>query len=151
MTTAGAYDTIGDLARRVRRWIAIEELLFETLGRWARILREPAVKRTLATWCHRHAWHAELWRARMPAVEGLEDDDDVDAWLKPLRIALGGVDQTSDALTVLADPVLKALEAAHAEHCSAINPSLDGPTARVLALIGADLAGERRDLAQIAG
>ncbi len=25
----------------------------------------------MATWCHRHAWHAELWRDRLPVVDAL--------------------------------------------------------------------------------
>ena len=53
----------------------MEELLFETLGRWARELPEPAVKRVLATWCHRHAWHAELWRGRLPGIDPLADGE----------------------------------------------------------------------------
>jgi hypothetical protein len=150
MIAGGAYDTIGDLARRVRRWIAVEELLFETLGRWARTLPGPAERRTLATWCHRHAWHAELWRERMPAVDGTTDEDDVDAWLAPLRKALAGVGSTADALAVLAGPVVQALKGALAEHRDAIDPLLDGPTARVLTLVGADLDAESRDLSRIA-
>ncbi|HET9546183.1 MAG TPA: hypothetical protein VFO97_00035, partial [Desertimonas sp.] len=59
-------DTLDDLGRRCRRWIAVEDLLFETLGRWARELPEPAIKQVMATWCHRHAWHAEVWRDRLP-------------------------------------------------------------------------------------
>ena len=140
-------DTIDQLARRVRRWIAVEELLFETLGRWARQLPEPAVKRTLATWCHRHAWHAELWRQRLPALDALDGGaDDVDAWVAPLRSALGNVATSVEALTVLAGPVLQAVDEALAEHRAAIDPLLDGPTARVLDLVAADLAAERTAL-----
>ena len=28
----------------------------------------PRRRRAYATWCHRHAWHADLWRARMPVI-----------------------------------------------------------------------------------
>jgi hypothetical protein len=40
---------------------------------------------------------------------------------------------------------LEALGGAVAEHLDAIDPRLDGPTARALELIGADLDRERRD------
>jgi hypothetical protein len=40
------------------------------------------------------------------------------------------------------DSVLSALEAALSEHRDAIDPVLDGPTARVLDLVAADLASE---------
>ena len=70
------FHTMDELVRRARRWIAVEELLFETLGRWARELPDPAVKRLFGTWCHRHAWHAELWRGRLPTVNSHADSDD---------------------------------------------------------------------------
>ena len=142
-----SYDTVDDLGRRARRWIAVEELLFETLGRWARELAEPPVKRMFGTWCHRHAWHAELWRGRLPAVDALaESDDDVENWIAPLRLALADVNTSEEALAALRESVLPALEAAVAEHRDAIDPQLDGPTARVLDLVSSDLAVERATL-----
>jgi hypothetical protein len=143
-----AYHTIDELARWARRWIAIEELLFETLGRWAREHPDPAVKRVMATWCHRHAWHAELWRDRLPSIEGLDgDDDDVAAWIAPLRAALLDVKTSAEAIAALRESVLPALEAALTEHRAAVDPLLDGPTARVLDLVRADLAAEAIDIA----
>ena len=96
------HDTIDDLGRRARRWIAVEELLFETLGRWARKLPDPAVKRLFGTWCHRHAWHAELWRDRLPSVVALNGEgDDVEAWIRPLRTALADVSTSEEAIAAL--------------------------------------------------
>jgi hypothetical protein len=142
-----SYQSIEELARRVRRWIVVEDLLFETLGRWARELPEPAVKRLLATWCHRHAWHAGQWRDRLPRVDSLTHrDDDVEAWIAPLRAALLDVNTSAEAIAALRESVLPALEAAVAEHRDAIDPLLDGPTARVLDLVDADLAAERAAL-----
>jgi hypothetical protein len=140
-------DSIDDLSQRVSRWIAVESLLFETLGRWARELREPALKRTMATWCHRHAWHADLWRARLPVIPHHEvGADGVEAWLAPLRTALDTVDEAADAVTVMFGPVLEALEQAVDEHRNAIDSRLDGPSARILELVSADLDRERADL-----
>jgi hypothetical protein len=145
------YQTLVELGRRARRWIAVDDLLFETLGRWARELPEPGVKRMLATWCHRHAWHAELWRDRLPTVERLDGDgDDVEAWIAPLRAALLDVNTSAEAIAALRESVLPALEAAVTEHRDAVDPRLDGPTARVLDLVGADLAEEARQLRALA-
>jgi hypothetical protein len=140
------FHTIDELGRRVRRWIAVEELLFETLGRWARELPDQAVKRLFGTWCHRHAWHVELWRDRLPtgALDGV--DDDVDVWISPVRTALADVSTSEEAIAALRESVLPALESAVTEHRDAIDPLLDGPTARVLDLVGADLAAERAAL-----
>jgi hypothetical protein len=146
-------DTIDDLAARAGRWIALEELLFETLGAWARSVTEPAVKRLLATWCHRHAWHGELWRARLPFIpartDGPDHTADVAAWIAPLQRVLTDPDlatTTTAKLAIVADPVLAALQSALDEHRAALDERLDGPTARILELVGADLAAERRAL-----
>jgi hypothetical protein len=135
-------DTIEMLARRVRRWVAVEDLLFETLGEWARQFPEPEPRRVFGTWCHRHAWHAELWRDRLPAVDGLTGRDDVEAWIAPLRAALADVSSSAEAVAALGESVLPAVEAAIAEHRDAIDPVLDGPTARILDLVAADLTVE---------
>jgi hypothetical protein len=95
------------------------------------------------TWCHRHAWHAELWRDRLPAIAIDGEGDDVEGWIAPVRAALADVNRSAEALAALRESVLPALEAAVAEHRDAIDPLLDGPTARVLDLVGADLTAER--------
>jgi hypothetical protein len=142
-----SHDSMEMLARRVRRWIAVEDLLFETLGRWAREFGEPAARRVFGTWCHRHAWHAELWRARLPTVDALTaDHDDVEAWIAPLRVALEGVNTSDEAVAAMRESVLPALEAAVTEHRDATDPLLDGPTARTLDLVAADLTAERAAL-----
>jgi hypothetical protein len=142
-----SYHSIDELGRRARRWIAVEELLFETLGRWARELPDPSVKRLFGTWCHRHAWHAELWRERLPTVGALDgEDDDVDGWIAPVRAALADVSTSAEAIAALRQSVLPALEDAVAEHRDGIDPLLDRPTARVLDLVAADLAAERAAL-----
>lgn len=148
-------DAIDELTRRVDRWIAIEDLLFTTLGRWAVDVPEPAVKRALATWCHRHAWHASLWRERRPTHDGAGRPDvvenDGDDWLTPLRSTLsadGVIDRaaTADKLAAIVEVLLPALDDAAADHAAAIDERLDGPTARVLTLVATDLAAERVDL-----
>lgn len=169
-------DGIGDLADRVRRWIAVEALLFETLGRWAQDAPEPSAKRVFATWCHRHAWHAELWRARLPAIGGRPsspgaagdrrggradcaagdaDGGDhpeaaaIDLWLEPLRRVLtdpATATTTEAKRSVLAGAVLDAVEDAIDEHRRAIDHRLDGPTARLLDLVEADVNAERREV-----
>jgi hypothetical protein len=140
-------DALADLGKRARRWIAVEELLFETLGRWARQLSDPPTQRVFGTWCHRHAWHAELWRSRLPAVGAAAgDDDDIDGWIAPLRSAMNSVTTADEAIAVLRHSVLPALKDAVVEHRDAIDPLLDGPTARVLDLVGADLSAEEQQL-----
>jgi hypothetical protein len=146
-------DTIDDLSARASRWVALEDLLFETLGAWTRSVPEPTVKRLLATWCHRHAWHAELWRARLPYIpartDGPDHAADVAAWIAPLERVMSDPElatTTAAKLAIIADPVLAALQSALDEHRAAIDERLDGPTARILDLVSTDLATERRAL-----
>ena len=70
-----------------------------------------------------------------PSTRSLTSDDDVEAWIAPLRRALADVNTSEEAIAALRESVLPALEAAVAEHRDAINPLLDGPTARVLDLV----------------
>ena len=41
---------------------------FEVTGRWATTLDVPTDLRLFAAASHRHAWHAELWSTRSPAI-----------------------------------------------------------------------------------
>jgi hypothetical protein len=148
-----SLDTIDELSARASRWVELEDLLFETLGAWARTVPEPPVKRLLATWCHRHAWHAELWRARVPHIparaDGPDHAADVAAWIAPLQRVLADPDlatTTAAKLAIVADPVLAAFQSALGEHRAAVDERLDGPTARILELVSADVAAERRAL-----
>ena len=60
------------------------------------------------------------------------------------ELRLLDVRTSAEAIAALRESVLPALEAALTEHRDAIDPLLDGPTARVLDLVGADLAAETR-------
>jgi hypothetical protein len=46
----------------------VETRLFEMLGSWVATVPEPGAKVVLARHAHHHAWHAELWRERLPRV-----------------------------------------------------------------------------------
>src|SRR5262245_5477991 len=120
-------DLLEDLGRRARRWIAVEELLFETLGGWARQFADPPAQRVFGTWCHRHAWHAELWRSRSPAIDAARGgDDDVDAWIAPLRNARQDVTPPAEAIAVLRDSVLPAFGEAVRNIATPSNPCSTG-------------------------
>ena len=156
-----ALDTIDELAGRVRRWVALEEALFEALGQWSRTADEPVAKRAFATWCHRHAWHAELWRDRLPVYQGRVGAPalearlaaETEAWIEPLRRALttAGTTDTAAKVAALAEAIVPAMSAALDEHRAAVDERLDGPTARLLTLVEADLDAERAALRLLGG
>lgn len=135
--------TIDELAADVGRRIALETMLFEELGRLARDNSLPArSRRVLATWCHRHAWHAELWRERLPVIPHREVPGPRD--LESVESARASI--TSDA-SALVDAVLPAMLSEHVGvHRDAVDARLDGPTARILSLVAADLTAEIDEL-----
>jgi len=119
-------------------------MLFEALGGAARTsAASPAARRVLGTWSNRHAEHAAAWRARIPAIAGRELAGDVDrAWVGAHRAAI-----EADAVGALAGTVLDDLHRRAADQRARVDARLDGPSARRLDLLLADLVAERADLA----
>lgn len=122
-----------DVAALCARMRAIELDLFEQLGRWVTETPPGTQQRRWATLCHRHAWHAELWARRAPAIRPF----DLDAAVAAQRGALA---EPGDRAAWYAD-VVATLRAELADAAARIDAELDPSTARTVALIGADLAG----------
>jgi hypothetical protein len=147
---------IRELACLVARAAAVELVLFEAFGRWISTTSQPSAKPLLAAASRRHAWHAELWRERFPMIP----DADVDESVAEAR---SNLDALVDALAMfdalpsgsgrlaVADVAATELAREYRTALAAIDPLLDAPTARVLALVVADLeaaqgtAGELTD------
>jgi hypothetical protein len=92
-----------------------------------------------------------MWRARLPDIQARTDAPDhtagVATWIAPLTRVLGDpatAATTAAKLAVIAQSLLAAMQSALDEHRAAIDDRLDGPTSRILDLVGADLAAERR-------
>jgi hypothetical protein len=139
--------SIDEVWRDCRRWIAVETMLFETLGAAARSPDTPTgARRLLGAWSNRHGWHADLWRERLPVVahHRFPTDDDV-SWIDSTRATV-----ESD-LGALVDPVLTTMQEHVAAHGARIDPLLDGPTARILGLVAADLVSEIAELRPLLG
>ena len=71
-------------------WIAVEELLFETLGGWARRAADPAVKRLFGDVVPPSRLARRLWRERLPAIDASTATTTTStAGSPPLRAATG--------------------------------------------------------------
>ena len=103
---------------------------FELLGQRVRAEPDPKLQRLFATAAQRHAWHAELWASRRPAIP-------------------------HDTIHPLPPPTAPSIEgdlpAAYREHLVAervtlarlragVDRDLDPSTVRVIDLVDADLA-----------
>jgi hypothetical protein len=132
---------IDTLARRAGRFRWIEGALFETLGSWLGDTPEPAVREFFGVQCQRHAWHAQLWQQRQPALPGVEPDALVapahDAWVDFVT-ALRRPTATVERLAGITRVVLPRLIAAATTFLADHDARTDGPTVRVLTLIQRD-------------
>ncbi|MDQ1392072.1 MAG: hypothetical protein QOF30_1049 [Acidimicrobiaceae bacterium] len=139
---------LADAARVVGGYAWLEERLFETLGVWVQAVPEPEVKLRLAADSHHHAWHASLWRERLPALRELEAEQfvaasgpTVESFLAGLRSSATTIDKLVGVYRVLL-PRLVATYQRHLEGGSAVT---EGPTIRALRLVLADDLADWRD------
>ena len=130
MASPVRHVSIVDLATRVSELRSIELDLFERLSAAALATDEPSMAPVLATWAHRHAWHAQLWADRFPSIPSTTLDRPV------IAPSDTGVDRA------LGDLVAR---------CEALRDDVDGvldpPTIRVCDLVLADLHAELEHLA----
>jgi hypothetical protein len=104
---------------------------FATLGGWVSDEPAPALQRLYATASHRHAWHADLWRARRPTIPPVQAQPDPD----PAPIVVDAEDRSAAYREGLAT-MRRSLDELRAR----IDPDLDPSTVRVIDLVSADLA-----------
>lgn len=111
---------------------AAELDLFEQLGQWVTDTPPGAAQRRWAVNCHRHAWHAELWAQRAPAIRPFDLASAVAAARRPMRPAGDLVEWYAGMLAELT----AELDAA----AGVVDAELDPSTARTITLVRGDLA-----------
>jgi hypothetical protein len=114
--------------------------LFRTLGDWVTSTPDAAVQRTFATASHRHAWHADLWTDRTPAVPGLavaESDSSSASSLSSVSAT-----ERAGAYRAVVDALVDELGSVR----DRIDPLLDPSTRRVIDLVTTDLESIRAQL-----
>ena len=132
---------IEDVAEYSATSAKIHQHWFEVTGGWAtdeRAETEPQAQQRFAVATHRHAWHAELWERRRPAIPV-----DVAPVSVPAGATLGRdtpVEHRLEAYCAALDVVLAA-DAALRSRC---DERLDPSTLRVIELVTADLVRLRQ-------
>lgn len=126
-----------------------ELALSELLGQWATDPEtNPLAAPTLAALCHHHAWHGELFAARIPSVAQVDDvvaPGEIHELLAQARSSAS----LHDRLAVVHGRVLPALIEGYERQRATIDPRVDGPSARVLTLVLRDLTDDRDELAEL--
>jgi len=146
----GAF-TLEEAARRVGHSKWIELRLFEVLGGWVATVPELDVKLQLATHAHHHAWHAELWHQRLPALRELHPErltvpanDELVAFLAAMT-APAAPEQTIEKLVGAYRVLIPRVVAAYVHHRRAASALTDAPTIRSLGFILQDDQADWRD------
>jgi len=137
VTTLGIIE-LGDVCASMR---ARSLDLFELTGSWVFESSDAGLQRWFAEASQRHAWHAELWAQRSPAIPPV----DADALLE-LRRRADATDRNDDGDGERAlryrerlDELLDEVDRVDAR----ISPELDPATVRTIALTRADLVDLR--------
>ena len=111
-------------------WVELQ--LFELLGSWMHRSNDPELVVALGDRGTRHGEHAGAWRGRMAPVAPVNAPD------SPIASAITRLRQPGSADDVVAlaaaydSEIRPAVLAAYRTHRAAIDPLLDGPTARLL-------------------
>lgn len=139
-------DSIAGLTSRVIAYRSVDLALFGIIGGWITTGGSGLVRAHAAAWSQHHAWHAELWTGRLPLTPLLDDADRAvhgDDAASALTSLFGPTSADGDRIALYAHGVLATLDDVLEAHRAAIDPSLDGPTARVLDLVLADVRRDR--------
>jgi hypothetical protein len=139
-----------ETARMVGAWAWAEDRLYEVLGGWVASTVDPATKVYFDSASMHHAWRAQLWRERLPArlvaAPGADDlvrplSDGVETAMKALSNLEGDVGRLAAYCRV----VLARAVVAYQDWRSRCSPAGDGPVARVLGIVVADVVGDWQD------
>jgi hypothetical protein len=125
-----------------------ERRLFEVLGVWSTDEQDPALKVLLDAQSHQHAWHAEVFFARLPELREVDAESlvrapsgEVAAVLDDLA-ATGG---TIERLVGVHRVVVPHLLACYSHDLELASAVAEPATRRWLALISGDLAASRAE------
>jgi hypothetical protein len=113
--------------------------LFAQLGAWVATASPGEQQRLFSEACHRHAWHAELWESRIPAIPTTRATS--------LPSAVPTCDDGDDVRRDRYRADLSSLEDDLRSLHARFDPALDPSTARTIDLVGRDVVeiAERLD------
>ena len=124
------------------RWA--QQQLSAALGVWVATIPELDVKAMLGPHCYQHAWHADLWRQRLPELKEPNEhraepaNDGFAAFMTRLTSPDVG-DQTIEKLVGIYRVLVPHLLATYTFHRHVTSDIVDAPTVRILGFMLGDL------------
>lgn len=142
---------LAESARRFGHYRWFEQRLFEALGRWVGEVPENDVRLCLDTHSQHHAWHAEVWRERLPVRREVgpgaltrPPNDALVAFVEALAAPsppAGTIERLVGAYRV----AVPHLVVVYGEHLGQASPVSDGPAIRALGQVLTDDIAHWRD------
>lgn len=130
---------LAESARRFGHYRWVEQRLFEVLGGWVAAVADLQVKVVLDTHSLQHAWHADLWRQRLPVLRDVDPDaltvpanDHVRDLFDELAAPSGG---TAEMLVGAYGVVIPHLVVVYGDHLDRLTAAADAPAIRALGLV----------------
>ena len=129
--------TVEESVERIVNYKWAEQQLSAALGGWVATIPELDVKSMLGPICYQHAWHADLWRLRLPELR--ENDEDRAAPPNPEFATFmeqltspEAPDQTIEKLVGIYRVLVPHLLATYSFHQRVTSDIVDAPTVRIL-------------------
>ena len=129
--------TVEESVERIVGYKWAEQQLSAALGGWVATIPELDVKAILGPHCYQHAWHADLWRQRLPELREPNEDraepanDSFAAFMQELT-SPEDPDATIEKLVGVYRVLVPHLLATYSFHQRVTSDIADAPTVRIL-------------------
>jgi hypothetical protein len=129
--------TVEESVERIVNYKWCEQQLSAALGGWVATIPELDVKTLLGPHCYQHAWHADLWRQRLPELRESNEDraepahDAFKHFMEELT-SPNDADLTIEKLVGIYRVLVPHLLATYTFHQRVTSDIVDAPTVRIL-------------------
>lgn len=135
--------TVAESVERIVNYRWAEQQLSAALGGWVATIPELDVKAMLGPHCYQHAWHADLWRLRLPELRERDEERSEppnDAFAEFMRelTSPDDPDATIEKLVGVYRVLVPHLLAVYSFHQRVTSDIVDAPTVRILKFLLAD-------------
>jgi hypothetical protein len=135
--------TVEESVERIVNYKWAEQQLSAALGGWVATIPELDVKSMLGPVCYQHAWHADLWRTRLPELRENNEDraepanEEFATFMAELT-SPDDADATVEKLVGIYRVLVPHLLATYSFHQRVTSDIVDAPTVRILGFMIAD-------------
>jgi len=129
--------TVEESVERIVNYKWAEQQISAALGGWVATIPELDVKARLGPHCYQHAWHADLWRQRLPELREANEDraepaNEAFATFMRELTSPEGPDLTIEKLVGVYRVLVPHLLAVYSFHRHVTSDIVDAPTVRIL-------------------